>query len=77
MVLMAWKSKASTEKTMSDVDFRKIMEANPSGLESNSAAFYFGGLGQMNELLSVHFLFIHKKMMLSALLGFCELQEPT
>jgi hypothetical protein len=50
--------------------------ASPPGLESNSAAFYFGGLGQMNEL-SVHFLFsTHKKMMLSALLSFCELQEP-
>lgn len=39
------------EKTMSDVNFQKIMEASPSGLESNSAAFYFGGLGQMNGLL--------------------------
>lgn len=47
---------------MSDVDFQKITEASPSGLESNSAAFYFGGLGQMNELLSVHFLSsTHKK----------------
>lgn len=50
------------------------MEASPSGLESNSTTFYFGGLAQMNE----NFLFsTHKKMMLSALLSFCELQEST
>lgn len=39
------------EEALSDVCFQKISEASPFDLKSHSAVLYFGGLGQMNELL--------------------------
>lgn len=39
------------EEALSDVCFQKISEASPFDLKSDSAVLYFGGLGQMDELL--------------------------
>lgn len=65
------------EEAESDVCFQKISEASPSGLKSDSAVLCFGGLGRMNELLCQFPLPYTKKTVLSALLGCCELQNPT